>query len=145
MRSRGFSGGFKRCLPSLFHTNAMLAGSTRSALSSHPHASAFALKWPFIAWYAPDHAPDHVCLEDGSPKKKPQNPKRQGMYENSPQMWPRLGNIFGSLLTATASCLRIGWKISIPLWPRRTKFCPHLPWVDLIFYFCCKHRGKCEL
>lgn len=27
------------------------------------------------------------------------------MYENSPQMWPRLGNIFGSLLTATASCL----------------------------------------
>jgi len=26
-----------------------------------------------------------------------------------------LGNIFGSLVTATASCLRIGWKISVPL------------------------------
>ncbi|KGL93756.1 Disheveled-associated activator of morphogenesis 1, partial [Charadrius vociferus] len=34
-RSRGFSGGFKTCLPSLFHTNAMLAGSTRSAFSRH--------------------------------------------------------------------------------------------------------------
>lgn len=84
-RSRGFFCGFKTCLPSLFHTNAMLARLTRSALSSHPHASAFALKWPFMAWCAPDHAPDHVCLEDESPKTKTKTPKDRECMKIAPR------------------------------------------------------------
>lgn len=147
-KSCGFTCGLKMHLPSLFHTNALFARSTWSALSSHPHASA----WVEVAVHGSvclvSPMPTHLtaCVMKMDYQKKTKNKKRETrMYENSTQMWSQLGNIFGSLLTATASCLCIGWKMSIPLWPRRSKFCPHLPWVDLFFYFCSEPRAKCEL
>lgn len=148
MRSHGFTCGPKTHLPSLFHTKAVFATSISFALSSHPHARAFALRRPFMAHCAWFHPCPHTCphvprrwITRNTHKKK----RDRECYENNPQMWPQLGNIFGLLLTATASCVCIGWKISIPFWPGRTKFCPHLPWVGLFFYFCSEPRAKCEL
>lgn len=147
-KSCSFTCGLKIHLLSLFHTNTMFARLTQSALSSHPHASA----WVEVAIHGsvclvsplPTHLTACVMKMDYQ-KNNQQQKKRWGMYENSTQMWSQLGNVFGSLLTATASCLHIGWKMSVPLWPRRSKFCPHLPWVDLFFYFYSEPRAKWEL